>query len=61
MPAPTGKLKYAYQTIANMESIIIKKKTLLEKVITTQEKHYGDGTGLHLAMIDLVKELKDEK
>ena len=58
MAAPTGKLKHAYQTISNMESIIEKQKLLINKVIDTQEKHYGNGMGLHLAMIDLVKELK---
>lgn len=59
MAAPTGKLKYAYQTISNMEAKLEAKKALINKVIATQEKHYGDGMGLHLAMITLVKELKD--
>ena len=59
MPAPTGKLKYAYQTIANMERKIEKQKAQISKVIATQERHYGDGTGLHLAMMTIVKELKD--
>ena len=58
MKAPTGKLKFAYQTISNMEAKIEKQKALINKVIATQKKHYGDGMGLHLAMIDLVKELE---
>jgi len=33
MAAPTGKLKYAYQTIANMEAIITKQK---EEIKTAQ-------------------------
>ena len=60
MAAPTGKLKHAYQTIYNMERIIEKQKAQISKVIATQEKYYGDGMGLHLAMITLVKELNDE-
>ena len=31
---------------------------ILDKVITTQAKHYGDGMGLHLAMIPLARELE---
>tara|TARA_R110002124_G_scaffold116164_1_gene272447 strand:- start:1188 stop:1376 length:189 start_codon:yes stop_codon:yes gene_type:complete len=61
MAAPTGKLKHAYQTISNMESIIEKQKAQIKKVIVTQEKHCGDGTGLHLAMIGLIKELKNDQ
>tara|TARA_R110000851_G_C12883304_1_gene546278 strand:+ start:192 stop:380 length:189 start_codon:yes stop_codon:yes gene_type:complete len=61
MAAPTGKLKHAYQTISNMESIIEKQKAQIKKVIATQEKHYEDGTGLHLAMIGLIKELKNDQ
>ena len=58
MTRPTGKLKHAYQTIYNMELIIEKQKEQLNKVIATQKRHYGDGMGLHIAMISLVKELE---
>lgn len=60
MAVPTGKLKYAYQTISNMEAIINKKQETINKVIATQKKYYGDCVGLHLAMITLIKEIQDE-
>lgn len=66
MAAPTGKLKYAYQTISNMEAVIKSKQAFIDKVIKAQSDNYGNGMcmgmgmGLHLAMIKLVKDYKNE-
>jgi len=58
MTAPTGKLKFAYETIARLEAQrdaleaeLTKAQFLVDQALHLQAEHYGDGMGLHLAMI----------
>ena len=40
------------------EAALAKVRGLLQKVVDAQAKHYGDGTSLHLEMIDLAATIR---